>query len=152
MMLGVQNQFGRHSLVDVRLTGTLFQQTRTFHQIYSVQDRSRGVSLEADYGWALKWKLFMFYPSVGPALRYSHETHPDYISIAYDPANGSITNFEAPSTTENRLRVGATGGLNFDVQVSKVLSLGLRASVQSFKNGDTIQFYGFTLKTSSLRF
>ncbi len=151
IMLGIQNQFRRHHLYEVRVGGTLIQRNKTWGQLYSVPEKSNGISVEADYGFTLQWWRLTFYPTIGPVVRYSHEVYPIYIGVWYDQ-NGNITRFEAPTYNEHVWKVGGTGGINFDFKLNYALSLGLRASVQVYQGGHTLTFYGLTLKNTKWSF
>lgn len=154
MMMGLQNQLSEHSLVDIRLSGTWMEQNRYWeNKKYSVMEKSNGISLEADYGFAFRFDRFTVYPSLGPALRYSHEVHPRIIGITYaSDGSGTISKFETKMANEKVFRMGATGGFNVDIQTSKKLTLGLRSSVQLYNGGQTIAFFGLTMKHTRLSF
>ncbi len=147
IMLGIQNQFRRHHLYEIRVAGTLIQRNRTWGQSYSVPEKSNGFSLEADYGYTLQWWRLTFYPTIGPAIRYSHDVYPVYVAVGYD-RNGNINRFGAPLHNQRAWRAGGTGGINFDFKLNHALSLGLRASVQVYQGGHTLTFYGLTFKNT----
>lgn len=154
LMAGVQRRLSKHSLLDMRLSGTRMVQNHYWeNKKYSVAEKSNGIALEADYSFAFRVDRFTLYPSLGPALRYSHEVHPLWIGIKYAlDGSGTINQFDTHPANEKTLRMGATGGFNIDIQTSKNLTLGLRSSLQLFNGGHTVAFFGLTMKHSRLSF
>lgn len=146
LMVDVQKRITKRSGLDFRLAGTLIEETTVFGPGFELYEKSNGVSIEADYNLFLNFARFSFYPSLGPAIRYSHERHARFVSISHD-VNGDIVSFNNEIENSEPMQIGYTLGLNLDAAITEGLIFGFRASTQGFNSGDRFNFVGFTMKS-----
>ena len=150
-LFNVQKRMTKRSGLDIRLVGTLIEQNTVFGPGFETYEKSNGASLEVDYNLFINLGRFSFYPSVGPAIRYSHERHNRHLSIASD-GRGNIVDFSYEIDESEPLQIGYTFGLNFDAAITRTVILGLRGSVQNFNSGHQFAFMGITVKSIAWHF
>lgn len=150
-MGGIQKQISKRSGFEVLATGTYIEHTRHWGQGYETFQKSNGVALEGTYNLFINAGPFQIYPAVGPVLRYASERDLYGLSIHYN-GQGSITEFKPEMRSNNSVQAGYVLALNMDVKATKHLTFGLRASVQSFHDGQRLAALGITLKNVNWRF
>lgn len=149
-LMGVQKEISRWSMLEVLASGTYIEHTRDFGQGYQIHEKSNGVALEANYNLLFRLGRLTLYPSAGPVLRYAHEVNADNVGIRYD--RGRIVDFEADIRDEKEFQLGYVLAANLDGRITRHITLGLRATVQSFHTGQRLAFVGLTFKNSRWRF
>lgn len=150
-LMGVQKEFSKWSMLEILASGTYIEHTRDFGQGYQIHEKSNGVALEASYNLLFRLGRVSLYPSVGPVLRYAHEVNPHIVGILYD-SQGMIVDFEADMRDEKEFQLGYVLAANLDGRITRHITLGLRATVQSFHTGQRLAFVGLTFKNSRWRF
>lgn len=150
-LMGVQKEFSKWSMLEILASGTYIEHTRDFGQGYRIHEKSNGVALEASYNLLFRLGRVSLYPSVGPVLRYAHEVYPHTVGIWYDH-QGMIVDFEADMKDDKEFQLGYVLAANLDGRISRHITLGLRATVQSFHTGQRLAFVGLTFKNSRWRF
>lgn len=131
--MGVQKEVSRRSMIEVLASGTYIEPTKDFGQGYRIHEKSNGVALEASYNLLFRLGPFTLYPSVGPVMRYAHELSAENVGIWYD--RGRIVDFEADIRDDKGFQYGYLLAANLDGRITPNITLGLRATAQSFHTG-----------------
>jgi len=146
-MLGGQYFLTKLNAFDYRLSGTLIDVMKNFENNpdWSFYQVSNGIELVLEYNFVLQYKKLRFYPSIGPALRYSYERHSYSYGIRY---NRTTQNYDwfCDIDENTGFRIGYEFGLNADFTLFNYFTIGPRFSFSNYPAGGyTFAFLGFTL-------
>ena len=147
LLIGTQFPLSKHNYIDLRLTGSLIKFEKDFHNNpdWHVQNISTGLDLVLDYNFILQTKKFRFYPSIGPAIRYSYEKHFYNYGITYNYETQDY-DWHYTCKEDTGFRFGYVFGVNFDYFFFKRFRVGPRFSVSQFpKDGYIFSFVGVTI-------
>lgn len=146
-LLGTQYYLSKHSLLDMRISASLIEHEFMFlnNPDWSWTEISNGVEFTLEYGFLIKYKRIRFYPSAGPAIRYSYEHHSRNYGIRRDKSTGLYI-WHCEIDEDQILRFGYEVGINIDLELLKNYSIGPRVSFSQFpKGGYIFSFIGFSI-------
>ncbi|PRY13258.1 hypothetical protein CLV24_106173 [Pontibacter ummariensis] len=144
LLLGTQRKLGKRIGYEIMASGSSTQGTRFFAPGYTIEEKSKGMSLDGGFHLYLHLGRLTFYPAIGPSIRFARERYMKSASIRQ--VNGQVVEFESEVVDEHQVQLGGMLALNIDARLTDKYSLGLRGSVHTYHTGQRLAFVGFTLK------